>query len=237
MSEDKQTPDAKAPPEWTGTIQIKQTSPIRHQTQNTDDNRMIYYWGLTWYEFVSACMQAGILLVTFVYVVTAILQWLAIKESVRLTKQSLEVSQRAWVFVKEMNMLRRGTSQPIPPDELSDITITYENSGNTPALNFSINVNVRLDNKPLPKDFDYPDATSSTPTSRSVLAPKSQQLAFASLRSARVFDETSGELFLHVWERITYEDVFQATHNSEFCFRYKKETGHFTACPEHYKAD
>jgi hypothetical protein len=217
MSEEKRQekpPDTEAPREWTGTIQIKQTSPIQHQAKNEGDNRKNYRWGLKRYEIVSILIQGGILFATSAYMVTAILQWCALQESNRTSREALTSVQRAFVFATGINLYA-------PVGAKSAMAIAQiENAGVTAATNLVIVPNRQILQSPknLGEHFDYPDPVPGPFPSR-MLGPRETTISSITPTDPICLDLLAqGKVRLFEWGRITYTDIFGAPHETDFCF-------------------
>jgi hypothetical protein len=149
---------------------------------------------------------AGVgLAVLIIYTTFAGLQWHEMHHS-------LLVDQRAWVGVVSAD----------PPDLKPKpdffVTLHVTNSGHTPALNFHSETVLHS----LTKDERFEpvyDATVETP-SRGVIQP-GEVIFLQSIRwpitQPQIDWVKSGQYILYVYGRMSYDDIFHATHHTTFC--------------------
>lgn len=152
----------------------------------------------------------------------------------------LYVTQRAWVSYVGIVVNRRSNVTPIPADDISDITVIFENSGNTPARDVDVRVNATLSPQPLPSNFGYQDVPIFTAGSQSIIGPKNRLLSgIISEPTTGLLGAKSGQAFFYLWGRIGYKDVFYLSHVTEFCVSLRQAPGDFffDNCPRHNTAN
>jgi len=175
---------------------------------------------------IMAIFTVLIFLATLGYAWVALKQWSAMKDSNRISRESLESVQRA--FITPLNISARKVQEG-PGVFLWGFTPHLENSGTTPAVN-AINSYCadRLGGEPGENDFEGPKNFERAPIT---IGPK----AAPKLKELMVTEKTAfgqeigtnptpgmikkGPESLFVWGWVMYNDVFPNTkiHLTEFC--------------------
>lgn len=146
--------------------------------------------------------------------------------------ESSNLDQRAWVgptsFIRPADGSKyfKEGSQP-------SFGVVITNTGKTPALK----INVMMQRHTFPKDTPFKDTYNDTggPSSTSVLFP-GQTFNLTTmpepnpLTARQVEMVTTGEFTLYVYGIITYEDVFETTHQTTFCGYLTTDLTRFQAC-------
>ena len=159
---------------------------------------------------ITAAATASIAIFTIVLVIVT-------NRQARLTKDALIHTQRAFVFVRNGQI---AVGKDFQTDKVKNFTVsvTWENSGDTPTKNLRMKINRRVNPDPLPDDFDFPDYYIGD--IHTLMGPKSTinsvplEISTEEMRAVR-----EGEAHLYVWGWAEYDDVFPGTkrHRTEFC--------------------
>jgi hypothetical protein len=78
-----------------------------------------------------------------------------------LTRETLQVEQRAFVYVKDKKLIRIDPAHPPPLGTTGGISIDFDNSGATPARNVKHWVTACIKRGKLPNDFSFPEVPPS----------------------------------------------------------------------------
>src|SRR5882724_11808643 len=137
MDEDQrheQAAEAHNDPESTKPIEHQEAGPIQEQASYQNYNAEKSRRALTRYEFVSVLIQGGVFLVTSIYALLVFLQWRAMnatlnvaKETVDLSKRSLEITKRPWVVLTKVTI-----ETPLAPERGMQVRAFLKNTGETP---------------------------------------------------------------------------------------------------------
>jgi len=131
----------------------------------------------------------------------------------RLTRLGLIHTQRAFVFIKEIDTFS------FPDRPLMKIMPKWENSGQTPTKRMVNHVNWKFFEGDIPADYDFPDLPGE-PSVPILLGPGGNVFT-SSLDIATPFLERviRGEGRIYLWGWADYDDVFAKTprHRTEFC--------------------
>jgi hypothetical protein len=149
-------------------------------------------------------------------------------ESIKATRDSMRLDQRAWVVVKDVKF-----ENELKVDEINRFSLTFLNVGKTPAqhVRFKYTSRVHMPGKPdivmhVPSDEDI----SIGPGTKLVvhgntLPPR--------LNQADINGLESGTIVLTLYVELTYQDVFKEgkLHKTAYCGFYKPENKpDFTIC-------
>jgi hypothetical protein len=163
-----------------------------------------------WWMVIPTWLLSFFTLGLFIY--TARL-WKATGELVQESRSSLQSTQRAFVFIKILEVLN------LPDTKKLIIIPQWENSGDTPTKNMLNHVNWALFEKDLPTDFDFPDLAGEERTP-ALIGPHAIQYASPLEIDAQHIDAAiAGTGHLYIWGWAEYDDVFPGTsrHRTEFC--------------------
>jgi hypothetical protein len=156
---------------------------------------------------------------SFIAAVFAILASIATVGLYFITKKTLQIEQRAFVYVKQIELLGIDPAHPVPLGKTGGIAITFSNSGATVARNVKHSMTACIKSGRLPQDFSYPQVNPlSAP---SIVPPKSEIGDVAELNRdilAQIRDNKTVTVF--AWGVVIYSDVFSIAHQTQFCFSY-----------------
>jgi hypothetical protein len=205
-----------------------------------------------WPSRIQASCTVILVFITGFYTYYAARQRDAMLESNRINRDALESVQRAFVNFSPNISVALVTDKRGTKVIGWQFSIPMENSGNTTTREMFNHVNVKLLDGELPKDFNYPDLGSQTPTPI-VLGPK-QSIASIPLlvksESIKAVQGRTKHLYFYGWTR--YRDVFQNTkpHITKFCYELTQVGGDdptlvkikgfyagFSLCPHHNCTD
>jgi hypothetical protein len=137
-------------------------------------------------------------------------------------KDTLVVSQRAFVFAKQANVLNSSHVQSSvvrPPNTPALLIVIFRNSGQTVATNSISTMGYLLSSTDtgIPSGFSYPITIKTQPV---LVAPQSEMNISEVIPASDLTDVEAGKKLLFIYGDITYEDVFGMKHTTEFCFQY-----------------
>jgi hypothetical protein len=148
-----------------------------------------------------------------VYTGTCILQWCVMR-------QTMINSERAFVFTEKPFLVGDGGPPGHPfPDHPAFLVVDFKNSGETPARKAKINVGSCASKKGIPSGFAFPPAPGPEPVV--VIAPKGGAQDSFPIPNAVLADIETEHADLIVYGEITYDDVFDKSHRTEFCAQYR----------------
>jgi hypothetical protein len=154
---------------------------------------------------------------TFRYMGAAFEQVSQMKETVKITRETLTSTQRAFVSFKDITIVK--VSYPKSHKILSwRVIVNVENSGNTPALNMLSQVYRKtIENPAVPLSQDYiftvkPEPISLGPRAAVGIGP----LEIPIDELMEVYNHTKR---LYIYGFVTYEDIMEntPTHTTRFC--------------------
>jgi hypothetical protein len=140
--------------------------------------------------------------------------WAASKEQTLLTREALEATERAFVFVKHHSVL--------PPSEHNSIyvlQIHLQNTGKTPTRHARGNASIKTFQGEIPEEFNFPDIQPEKETAM-LIGPDHSITNAVEVPPAIIDAVAHGKFRLYMWGWIDYNDVFKGTlrHRTEFCF-------------------
>lgn len=134
------------------------------------------------------------------------------------TKDTLIINKRAFLYCKEVNIIPNTTKDgKIDPAKSNNIAILWVNSGETPARKVIISVNYCFRKGELPNDFSYPGMTGQEQPIMMV-SPKSEITSLFALPNS-IFNNLEGNS-LFIYGEVSYIDVFNVSHKTQFCQKY-----------------
>lgn len=142
-------------------------------------------------------------------------QWQVMKVQTQLTRDSLTMIQRPYVFLSQTNFLFH--HDPDKGEYWYSFYFVLINSGNTPTKNLSVQIGYYFEKDPLPNDFTY--NFSDEPESF-VIAPRGNiTLSGLILTEDDLSAVQKGSKHFYVWVKCTYFDFFEDTpiHTMKFC--------------------
>lgn len=133
--------------------------------------------------------------------------------------QTMQNSERAFMYAKEILIVGDGGKVGEPPaDRPAIVAVTQPNSGDTPARHVVFNINFCARAGGLPNGFSYPPSPVKQPPL--LVAPKGDAQATFTLPHATLIDVELGRKQLTVYGDVTYTDIFDVTHRTEYCYVY-----------------
>lgn len=157
----------------------------------------------TWY---------GLVLVFPTLLFTAVAA-LAAAFQVWLSRQSLILTERAFVFIKEFN------TYTFPDRPIIRIMPKWENTGKTPTENMINHVNWHYFEAEMPDGFGFPDLGDDE-TVPVLISPGGEVFSSNLDIGSNLIDAAkNGRGHIYIWGWAEYSDVFQGTirHRTEFC--------------------
>jgi hypothetical protein len=105
----------------------------------------------------------------------------------------------------------------------------WKNGGNTPTKHLFLNTNSLVSSKPLPEDFEFPEAKGET-IKMLIGAHSSIGAATQTIDGSDLADVASGSRFFYIWGWAKYRDVFNGTPEriTKFCCQITNVTGNPT---------
>jgi hypothetical protein len=134
-------------------------------------------------------------------------------DQLKLTKTSLQTTERAWVTVKGAQVRPLIGSGKVPT-----VAMEWRNSGRSPAWKTKIRQIVSLKDKP-PDGLMPPIATSDE--NHGIVSPDSSLLVqFTPTNLTEILTAylKTGKVHLYTFGTITYLDIFNVEHQTSFCF-------------------
>jgi len=158
----------------------------------------------------------AMLLATLATIAVTIIGVIYVARTLALSRHSLIISNRAYVFLRNVHWIVRPNGWDVAP--------IYENGGNTPTVNGRNHTNLRYFPKGIPNDFGFSDSGDESDFKfvRFYLGPKATTSGHGVTVEHEVMDAIhAGTGELYVWGWVDYDDVFHRTprHRTEFCFR------------------
>jgi hypothetical protein len=158
----------------------------------------------------------------------------------RLTRDTLHDSERAFVYAKDPFLIGDGEKPGTTLTKPAFLVVNLPNSGETLARHATININYCLTMGGLPEAFAFsPSPKNQSPI---LIAPKTESQSSFELPAAVLADIEADKRTLFVYGQVSYQDIFDIWHKTEFCTQYRgfvlNDDGSiekliFSACPEH----
>lgn len=165
------------------------------------------------------------------------------------TEETSEAVQRAFVVYKDISSVRivdPGTKKVSG----WQFAVLIENSGTTPTKDALDHVSYLPRQKPIPKDFNFPDL-GDTAERPMVVGPKATMMLTPSIVAEDVIlqaQKQASHLYVYGW--VTYRDIFPRSplHITKFCYELTQVIGDtsdpntsvealFTSCAQHNCSD
>jgi hypothetical protein len=151
------------------------------------------------------------------------------QESVRLSRQLFEISERAQVHVKKLDIT-------VTPKAHATASVEIENVGKTVARNAICVANIAESLAPLndnPADAPRPKGESAVDLVagdvRTVLVRTPEPMLEEEVKAIG-----AGTTYLYVWGHIEYSDVFDHPHRTTFCAQYNPQQPQFAQACQHF---
>lgn len=186
-------------------------------------------------EYAVSISQYGLLLCNLAALV---ILWFQLQQYIRQTaifQSQLISGQRAWVTLKQADHTEIKEGKGV------GIKLVFTNSGNSPALNLTINSNAQFRSIPVPSPMPLADECASQERSRGVVTPHGDFLNIKTLDEILTKEQTSDinnrNRRLYAWGRIEYDDIFGERHQTEYCLFSQPGTLNFTGCENNNTAN
>ncbi len=144
----------------------------------------------------------------------------AASKQVRLSRQALVETDRAFVFVSE-GLINPAINSKTDKVEQWNTGVRWKNSGTTPTKNLRLHITLAVFDNPMPEDFAFP--TGPVPDVHVLIAPGGTiDSAVLSIDLEQMEGVHEGTKHLYVWGWAEYDDVFDGTprHRTEFCYKW-----------------
>lgn len=140
----------------------------------------------------------------------------ASEDNIKAIRDSSRSDQRAWVGVVAFNA-------PKPAFEVGNqpvLSVTISNTGKTPALRCKSLFAAKSYpvTQPFVANYGATTGRNSIDTIPPNARPELQTPPLAALTGYQIDSIKNGTLILYIFGKITYEDVFGITHQSQFCY-------------------
>jgi hypothetical protein len=160
-------------------------------------------------------------------------QVLALKESNRINRESLQSVQRAFVFVPDIQAVRIDDETDSTKAVSINFSVSFSNNGTTPTRKMTEHNSFLWIIPPLPNDFSFPDLWDETKPKVNTpfaLGPKMSASTTAMSVPAEVISLVKKhQTHLYIWGWVKYNDIFP--HTPEHITRFCSEITGFTGDP------
>jgi hypothetical protein len=195
--------------------QTSVTQNSQHQTGKNQSGESQWYDHIT--DWLVATFSGLLVLATVALFISAEKSADAARQSADIARQALVGTQRAFVFLKQFEV--------VPINQEIRILPQWENSGSTPTTNARSYVNWKTFVGDPPPNYSWPDLDANgnpltTPASPQLffVAPKGTKYAHTLIIPNHTMDAVRDKTErLFVWGWINYEDEFGQDHRTEFC--------------------
>jgi hypothetical protein len=175
------------------------------------------FLGVKYGEWLMFVATVALVIATVALVIAA---WMLVRGADRNAERQL----RAYVTVRDINLVpRRKGGTPSATGTIIDGPVhTYElaailrNSGQTPAINATINVSCSEQHIPLAVEFDFPN---SDIVGHGLIGPGGEIFSPPIFVSAQQLETEKAGRTWFFWGWVEYDDIFHSRHRTEFCFR------------------
>lgn len=221
---DNQGPPALAEATQTGS-QLSASTPIDREPQE------LHTTPSTPRDNAQIISQYGLLLCNIAVLLFLWLQLQHFSKQTAILQSQLINGQRAWVTLKQADHTQIGEGERV------GIKLVFTNSGNSPALNLTINSNAQFRSISLPTPMPLADESAPQDRSRAVMTPHGDFLNIKTtdeiLTRQQLADIENRRRRLYAWGRIEYDDIFGQHHRTEYCLFSQPGTLSFTGCENH----
>jgi hypothetical protein len=185
-----------------------------------------YYKQDKWPSRIMACTTIVIAFITFFYMLAAF-------EQVKQMKETIKITERAWVGI-------HAVSAQVEIGKPIITTVEFINTGKTPAINLTTRAVGEAVVKNSPPDYTKEGYSID---SKGIVYP--QQKIRISLKDSTQpplnqvgFDQVEkGDALIYVHGRVNYSDVFGKDHWFTYCFLYEPDRKTVSAYKEHNDTD
>jgi hypothetical protein len=143
----------------------------------------------------------------------------AATKAAKVAEDAMISGQRAFVFIKDIIPIKTNSSLDNGRSFNWQITIEWQNMGNTPTKHMLCHTNFHYFPEGFPDDFDYSDVRQEKPR-RVVIGPKGTIRHTVIIPFPVIFHP---HLCIYMWSWADYNDVFKDTlrHRTEYCWEVK----------------
>jgi hypothetical protein len=161
----------------------------------------------------------------------------AAKDSVAFARENARLDQRAWVGVIRVE----GGAPQV--DQIWKTNVSIKNDGRTPAKQLKVVMLRKTVEAGKSPDFTEEDRVSKEihellllpPTEGFVISGDSKDLKKVGKESLESIN--SGKYIVFLFGTVTYNDVFNCSHWTKFCYKLDAASGEFSLCENHNDAD
>ena len=180
---------------------------------------------------------AGVVAVaTAAYLAVSLLMWWENRKTVELTRQALELARRDSVAAQRpwigSVMISAPVPEPLPgANEDEEIIIALSNSGSSPALKGSAVISYGTFR--MPPDLFSATEMVETEGPKFIGADQAIEVATGKVKALSVDDlekVRDGQAMLTVWGTYSYQDWLGNSYELTFCYHYRLEKLHWSAC-------
>lgn len=156
-----------------------------------------------------------ITLFTLVLAVTSILLFLLAWRQASLTKEAFTKTQRALVFVEDIEFTQNGNNTDFA------ISFFWKNNGITPTKGLFTYVSAAIFPDELPEDFGFPNVKGGKSTQLYLGAKSNNRSVLGPCALDEITPVWEGKTHMYCWGWAEYNDVFKNTkrHRFEFCYK------------------
>jgi hypothetical protein len=213
------------------------TQPSAHDKQWQDDQKsywrrqiLISKW-LNWITGIAAAIALGGLYFVYLQAFSARVAAESSAEQVTLMKESMKLTERAWVGVTDKVMLTFQTDKPMKAK------VVLQNTGKTPAVKCVTHGKIVQVNERWTKErfesFRDPDG----PQLGIAMTPNADVRSLFNGPIPNIEQIRTGKAFVYFFGRITYLDIFDKPHFTKFCGIYDMDENAFVNCGEYSDAN
>jgi hypothetical protein len=157
-----------------------------------------------------------------------------------IARETMRESLRAYIAAQGATWVRASSqeSEPTQTRITSEVSVTFENSGSTPAFHLDTNVSYKFSPQPLPGDFSYPESPNNEetggPKGHGIMPPHSPSYFIIGLGPAEGLTALmKGQNRVYVYGHFSYDDIFKNRHTSIFCFEHHLPENILHLCTGH----
>jgi hypothetical protein len=169
---------------------------------------------LNWITGIAAGIALLALIPLFIQTTTSQTTAQTAIDQLKMTKTSLQITERAWVTVKAAQ-----AKPPVATGQIQEVAVELRNSGHSPALRIKIRHMVSVKDK-LP-DGPMPLIVTTGNENHGVVGPEASVVARFSptnLTNELIAMLKSGKVYLFTFGTVKYFDIFDTEHETQFCY-------------------
>jgi hypothetical protein len=135
-------------------------------------------------------------------------------------RSNFKISQRAFVYAQDPILIGDGGMPGVRSDRPAFLIVDLMNSGDTPARNGTSDINFcAVEQKIIPGNFAFPK--NEDKKAKLLIGPKSGGHVGIELPLDTLADIEAGRKTMIVYGGISYQDIFDKWHRTEFCYDYR----------------